>query len=101
MSEHTPGPWTVQLLEEKHGGYENWKTFCIRANNNCHLASVGHIDRFHANKTEANARLMAAAPNMFQALQDIALGQMQIPSAKSFESHAIGIAKAAIKKATP
>lgn len=67
--EHTKGPWEIQLIDEEHSGYADWKTFCVRAPNNCHLASIGHVDRFHSKDTEANARLIAAAPELLEELQ--------------------------------
>ena len=63
---HTQGKWEIQLLETDKSGYKGWNTYCIRASNNCHLATVGDVDRFHANDTEANARLIAAAPDLLK-----------------------------------
>lgn len=37
--------------------------------------------------------------NMLDALENIALGQMQLPSAKAFENHAVYIATGAIERA--
>ena len=53
---HTKGKWTVQELERD--------TYCIRAANNCHLATVGGVDRYYEKDAAANARLIAAAPTL-------------------------------------
>ncbi len=57
-------PFSVQLLEDGRHDYPDWKTFCIRAKNNCHLATVGQMDRFHEKDYERIAYLMAAAPDL-------------------------------------
>ena len=68
-AQHTPGPWTVQTPEKRKNGYENWNTYCVRSSRNVHLATVGHVDRFHEDDHEANARLIAAAPELLAALE--------------------------------
>jgi hypothetical protein len=68
-TQHTPGPWTIQELEHAYDGYENWNTYCIRSPQNVHIATVGNVDRFHEQDHEANARLLAAAPDLLAALQ--------------------------------
>jgi len=67
---HTPGPWTVQTLGEKINGYPDWNSYCIRhLNQNVHIATVGHVDRYYEQQNEANARLIAAAPDLLAALK--------------------------------
>ena len=66
---HTPGPWTLQQLETRRGGYE-WETFAVRSPANVCLATVGSVDRYQAERIPANARLIAAAPRMVAALRD-------------------------------
>jgi hypothetical protein len=68
---HTPGPWTTQELEHAYHGYENWNTYCIRSPQNVHIATIGHVDRYHEQDHEANARLIAAAPELLEALEFI------------------------------
>jgi hypothetical protein len=73
MAEHTPGPW---LLEDgtKHrlsyGGTpqeDDWKFgYRIAAKDNCHLAQVGAIDARYKHQAAANARLIAAAPELLK-----------------------------------
>lgn len=64
MSKHTPGPWTVsrettrgQFVTETH----------IRGPHNAHVALVGPCE------IDANARLIAAAPELLTALKMIML----------------------------
>ncbi len=67
---HTPGPWTVQSLETAHNDYCDWPTFAVRsAKTNVCLATVGKVDHYESERNEANARLIAAAPDMLEALQ--------------------------------
>lgn len=55
MSEHTPGPWRVEKFNDT-------KSWSIYANGGTHsLASI---------RDAANARLIAAAPELLQALRD-------------------------------
>lgn len=72
MSQHTPGPWTIQ---ERSDDYTNG--YFIEADvlglDICTIATAGHKD----NVQTANARLIAKAPKMFTlvrhaARQDVA-----------------------------
>ncbi len=58
MSEHTPGPWR---LDHEHG------SLIIRSNDAGLIADVMPW----ANSNEANARLIAAAPDMFRILKEL------------------------------
>jgi hypothetical protein len=64
--------WSIQELETKKQGYENWNTYCIRAENNVHIASVGHVDRFFEEDTLAHAKLISAAPDLLEACMGLA-----------------------------
>lgn len=67
---HTPGPWELQLLEKGRKGYEGWNSYCVRdGKTNVHIASVGQVDRYFEKHNEANARLIAAAPELLAALE--------------------------------
>lgn len=66
---HTEAPWTLQELETARNGYQDWRTFAIRSPANVCLAVVGDVDRYESERIPANARLMAAAPNMLAALR--------------------------------
>jgi hypothetical protein len=69
---YTPGPWTLQDLGTPYGGYIDWQTFAVRSPANVCLAVVGTVDRYESERIPANARLMAAAPDLLEAL-DVAL----------------------------
>ena len=62
MTEHTPGPWTVEGAMSD-GGYQitNGRDLVI-----CSRNPIEHIWQ----ESNANAFLMAAAPDMLAALQD-------------------------------
>jgi hypothetical protein len=61
MSKHTPGPWG-----DVHG--------IIQATNNYIIARIDAPVHLHNEITEANARLIAAAPDMLAALKEIIVG---------------------------
>jgi len=74
MTQHTPGPWTVQHLTKGlggHRGYADWQVYVIRSRQNVALAEVGHIDRYESERIPANARLIAQAPAMWEVLHDL------------------------------
>ena len=58
LSDHTPGPWTIEST-----GYRDQQTI-LDANGDC--ATV-----------KANARLIAAAPSLLKALQDMVAGSYE------------------------
>ena len=64
MPRHTPTPWMIQRVEEKHHGYDGWKTFAVRdgKTNGC-IAMVGEVDRQFDTENEANAEFIVAACN--------------------------------------
>lgn len=61
MSKHTPGPWVV----EKYETADCKTTLWVRAPNGFSISCIGHKGY------EANARLIAAAPEMHDFLRDI------------------------------
>lgn len=68
MSQHTPGPWTLQELPHQHG-FRKGVTYAVRDARNCCLAQVGHVDAIHDGaESKANARLIALAPAMREML---------------------------------
>lgn len=69
-TKHTPGPWEIQQLETNRNGYD-WPTFAVRSPQNVCLAVVGDVDRHHAEQHPANARLIAAAPDLLAALIEL------------------------------
>ncbi len=65
---HTPGPWNyhhhVEILK---GGELDFYT--IRSAENICLAEINRIDGATRNQDDANARLIAAAPELLDALR--------------------------------
>ena len=86
-TQHTPGPWHCKTMEPKYGGWSVGKTRHIEAGKSCDALtgrdmpahdSDSRIARVldgcagansHA-EAEANARLIAAAPDLLAALKD-------------------------------
>lgn len=91
---HTPGPWNVLPAENEQGGFD------IDSEYGYHIAeTIGGLDY----EEEANARLIAAAPDLLEAL--IRLLPMAEDGAfqyggKPDEDEDIIYARAAIAKAT-
>lgn len=65
VSRHTPGPW---IYSAKLSGSENHRGFGIRSTDGWALADVQPADEDGATG-EANARLIAAAPDLLAALK--------------------------------
>lgn len=90
MTNHTPGPWAANPDGLIHAG-----------KNRLHIAQAATIGMGHA--AAANARLMAAAPDLIAALTH-ALDRFESIPAHQDEAgiyrHAATIARAAIAKAT-
>lgn len=92
-NKHTPAPWIIDIDKSKG----NWSYF-IRAENRIQIAELNpHINPFtHGYGVMDNARLIAAAPELLEALMDCIL---------EVETHARGClvtlrkARAAIAKA--
>lgn len=76
-----PGPYVVQPVSDDWQGYENWKTFSVRhSTTNVCLAVVGEVDRYYEKDYEATANLLAAAPELYAAVDaaDTAFAVLQI-----------------------
>ena len=68
MSKHTPGPWRVEYETDISGTENDPENGCVGP------VDVAHVYmRTVPGRHEANARLIAAAPDMLQALRDAAL----------------------------
>jgi len=64
MSKHTPGPWKVRI-EKSKDGFPNYKiTSCDKTEVYAACNSVGY-------STTANAHLIAAAPDLLEALEHV------------------------------
>lgn len=91
MSAHTPGPWRVDAITNSLGTIETadgvsiGQAFQVRP----------HRDDLHSIERKANARLMAAAPDLLAALEEAI---EYIPARD--RSVLIAKARAAIAKAT-
>lgn len=70
QTQHTPTPFVLQLLEERHGGYDGWETFTLRdgKTNGC-LAVIGAVDRQFDTVNRANANFILTACNNFAEMQ--------------------------------
>jgi len=92
-SQHTPGPWSFS--SEGHG------SFYIRDNNGHQLIWLGHSSQFDDGENEANARLIAAAPDFLVSAQAL-VDRWETPMWKdaSHTAKYIDDLKKAINKAT-
>ena len=60
MSKHTPGPWTYHICRDT-------STARIEAKGGCEV--VGSTVGYSSEECEANAKLIAAAPDLLEALE--------------------------------
>lgn len=95
-TQHTPGPWHVNTLEVVPHTIH-------AARGHVALVSVGTMREVPSDEIEANARLIAAAPDLLWALQscDSAMSAIAVGHAPpaSFQN-VLADARAAIAKAT-
>jgi len=87
MTTHTPGPWKVDADERS----------VIAAPNGEWVAQV--ITQRHLDEKRANAKLIAAAPNLLAALEDIAKNhypECSCPTPECEMTCTNGVARAAI-----
>lgn len=68
---HTPGPWTID--NDHRPGMEYNRHILQRDDPNMRIAFMAHDNGRNPKKDLANARLIAAAPDMLRALETIAL----------------------------
>jgi hypothetical protein len=86
MAGHTPGPWLSERNYRSTGSY-------VISSDGRQLASVNQrLAGLDQRDSEANARLMAASPDMLKALQSLCGENM--PTRDDFESARAVIAKA-------
>jgi len=86
MSKHTPGPWSVQ-----------YETDIAAREDGVGPVDVAHVYmRTAPGRTEANARLLAAAPELLEALKSMCEGFKPL---KDADFPALAKARAAIAKA--
>jgi hypothetical protein len=106
-SKHTPGPWKAQPREFPEGQWfleGQWEVVSTCENERLIAEAAPHID---SDSEEANARLIAAAPELLEALVDLTRVMPVLPAdAKNIRGieqqydAANRAARAAIAKAT-
>ena len=101
MSKHTPGPWHLDVLAHTltdTGDYDN--RWIVRGNNRERIADMFE----EGDQADANAQLIAAAPEMLDALKHCydLLGRYEINRIDGDEiaDEAASIIRSAITKAT-
>jgi len=108
---HTDGPWIIGDARQHRKCYggavreADWRFgLYIRAKDNCHLATVGHVDKRYYGDAKANAQLMGAAPELLAALEKLtALAANQLDQSATHDGlencKALADARQAISKA--
>ena len=95
MSAHTPGPWSFARVL-----YGRGKRRCIEAPNGGTVAWAT-TQSVQATQAEANARLIAAAPDLLEALEEtLALALNAFSTTDPYVAGVVAKARAAIQKAT-
>lgn len=89
-TKHTPGPWTVSTAPG---------TVDVRAFDGRFIANVDCDKRTALVETDSNAKLIAAAPEMAEALQELLCGVLH-GFQRHNESDCIEMARAALAKAS-
>lgn len=103
MSKHTPGPWFIEQTTVYALNKERIQVNRFTASIDRGWGDDGK--RIEQQEVEANAKLIAAAPELLEALQDLADDiaerfDMDSPSTNPGIKHCIDAARAAIAKAT-
>lgn len=98
MSTHTPGPWQVEMPIERRYYAAGDAAYIRKTGMEYNVASCSAFSE----NFEANARLIAAAPNMLAALQEAALASATLCARGHEVTCDCGgdIVRAAIAKAT-
>ena len=86
---HTPGPWFAKRAGD--GGYFEW--YVGRDGENCSIAE-DIADPMTRDPSEANAHLIAAAPELLEALKMMLEGGLEGPTPQAIETALATIAKA-------
>lgn len=97
-TKHTPGPWGVHGDDGTLIGPSNGKQMIAGAKHS-HVVKEWAVSLEEA---QANARLIAAAPDMLAALREVVsscCGDTLNEAARERKTHALYLAAAAIKKA--
>jgi hypothetical protein len=109
MSKHTPGPWVLEKAVGTDDMDCGWSVLPVMVDYKyrgelCHLSDAEHIEGITKDERDANARLIASAPDLLEALQEMVreFGYDVVhPNGLVHDEHeAIRSAMAAIAKAT-
>ena len=93
MAEHTPGPW----MKSTHGGISKYS---IWSSSGQHIADTNTTKSIGFERCAANASLIAAAPDLLEALEDcVAVMDRELAGLKVIQPE-LSAARAAIAKAT-
>ena len=100
-TKHTPGPWEIERYSD--GLIQIVGDLKVISDDEEHFTTV--VEQISATNEEANARLIAAAPDLLEALKDLADDisdrfDMDSPSTNPGIKHCIAAARYAIRKAT-
>jgi len=102
MSAHTPGPWRVHV--EQDSGIGRTSSVYICADGEWPASQVARANTMDGlDEREANARLIASAPCLLEALKALRVQALQSPDLLRTEwgQEALNLAHAAISKASP
>ena len=72
MPQHTPGPWMVHPYINQQGPHNKAKD--VGPNGLALAVALGRFEAAWSEEDEANARLIAAAPDLLAALKDVMEG---------------------------
>lgn len=99
MNKHTPGPWDIHFDRQDNEIYGKITGATITVEPNTAIARVCGIDTNEHDERLANARLIAAAPELLEALREI-MRECDENHSVLAKARAYSIARAAIAKAT-
>lgn len=100
LATHTPGPWTATLIDDEYGIHEILMGDAVRTRRKGHWEPQRQIEWEHgcdnpdqAAEADANARLIAAAPDLLEACR------LALPELESERSPTASLLRAVIAKA--
>jgi hypothetical protein len=102
---HTPGRWYAEPPDEKGVGQLSMRNFCWKVRYECTTgpaisAEIALVTSMNTSHEEANARLMAAAPDLLEALQKYVAAGFGNSTDPYLQGQAYDAAIEAIAKAT-
>lgn len=99
-TQHTPGPWYV-FVEKHNWGFTPHVTTSPEPKGGAPICTFNGLAYRDGSETEANARLIAAAPDLFDALSDLLERIERSPTLlPHISADTRNAARAAITKAT-